>query len=405
MINKNTPILCDDITCTGCGVCENICPVDAIKLTPNFEGFATPLINPDICIGCLKCEKSCPIINSHKSQNEKDPIVFAGWNKDKDIRKESSSGGIFSALADFIISKGGVVCGAAYDNNMNVNHIIIDSINDIPKLRGSKYVQSNINKILREIKQLLEDDRLILFVGTPCQVVGLKSYLGKEYNNLYCCDFICHGVPSQLLFKKYINWLEKKYNQKIINFNFRGKQKGWYDASRVYNNKTLIKGDNDSYFLWFNKNISLRECCYKCPANGLPRNGDLTIADFWRIGMRNKFNNFKEINNGVSLTIVNNLKGDYLLKMISNKIDLENRNLEEAIYGNKPMIIASNRPQKRDNFYIDLQNKQFEQIIEKYSKLSIKQRILITFKENFPKFAVTTFRNIIHTINYMKNGN
>ena len=121
--------------------------------------------------------------------------------------------------------------------------------------------------------------------------------------------------------------------------------------------------------------------------------------------MMNKFNNFKEINNGVSLTIVNNLKGDYLLKMISNKIDLENRNLEEAIYGNKPMIIASNRPQKRDNFYIDLQNKQFEQIIEKYSKLSIKQRILITFKENFPKFAVTTFRNIIHTINYMKNGN
>ncbi len=405
MANKNIPILCDDFTCTGCGACENICPVDAIKLLPNKEGFGVPSIDSNKCIGCLKCEKCCPVINNKEINYGNEPKVYAAWNNDAKIRKGSSSGGIFSALAETIIKKGGVVCGAAYDASMNVNHIIIDSIDDIVKLRGSKYVQSNINKVYREIKEYLKKDKLVLFVGTPCQVSGLKNYIVKDFDNLYCCDFICHGVPSQLLFNKYIKWIENKNNIKISHFNFRHKIKGWYDASRVYNNKTILKGLDDAYFIWFNKNLSLRESCYKCPAIGLPRKGDITIADFWRIGMRNKFHSLKEINKGISLIVTNNNKGSLLLKFISEKISHEERSIDEAIYGNKPMIVPAYRPQNRENFYNDLHNYTFNDFINIYSNINIKQKIINFLKERFPKYFVLIFRNIIHLITFYKNGN
>lgn len=403
MENKRLPVLCRADLCTGCGACDNLCPTGAISLVYQ-NGFKHPEIDNEKCIGCLACERSCPITNPKSIENFASPHVYAAWHIDEDIRKESSSGGAFSALAMAILQNGGCVAGAAYDENMMVNHILIDKIEQLPLLRGSKYVQCSINNNYKQVREKLRQGVKVLFVGTPCQISGLRSFLRKEYDNLYCCDFICHGVPSPLLFGKYLKWFEEKYNCKVSAFNFRSKLSGWYDALRVANGKVIAKGSGDAYFLGFNRNITLRESCYNCPSIGLPRKGDNTIADFWGIGRIYRYHSMSEIEKGISLIMANNDKGEELVKLASHYLYIEERSLDEALAGNKPMVTPSSRPKERDTFYSDMEHMDFDNLSLKYFKLSGKSKLVAWVRENMPRSFMVMIRSFSQFVKYKKNG-
>lgn len=405
MENKKKPVLCDNLTCTGCSACYNACPVDAIEMCRGIDGFEYPVINDVKCIGCFSCERSCPVLKPiNISSFKKKPDVFACWNNEQEVRDKSSSGGAFSAIAQAIIEKNGSVVGAAFQNDMSVIHSIYDSKAGIEKLRGSKYVQSQIGDIFRKIKEQLQESRAVLFVGTPCQVAGLRSYLRKDYENLYCCDFICHGTPSPILFKNYITWINENKNIEVNAFNFRSKRSGWYDALRVANGNIIMKGKYDSYFYGFNHNITLRESCYRCPAIGLPRKGDITIADFWGVGMMYKFPNLNEIPKGISLVMINNEKGAELFEFSKPHLFYLPGNFEEALNRNKPMIKPSTRPKCRDTFYNDAATFSYEDLREKYFKRGLKSRFIAGFREYSPYLLTTSIRKLMQYISWKRNG-
>ena len=401
---KKYPHLCNPMDCTGCAACANTCSKDAITMKVMPDGFLQPDINKEQCIQCGACEKVCPVMNTISNENRIKPITYACWNRDETIREQSSSGGAFSALAQCVLEKGGYVVGAAYDENMRVSHMMIHSLDELAKLRGSKYVQSSIGDTFRQVKKKLNENSTVMFVGTPCQVAGLKSFLKKDYSNLYCCDFICHGTPSPLLFQKYIEWIEQEKHLKIHSFNFRHKHSGWYDALRAANKNHFMKGKHDAYFFGFNRNITLRESCYRCPAIGLPRKGDITIADFWGIGMMYKFEQPEEIHNGISLLITNNEKGDRLTEQAQKYLCWQKRTFDEALERNQPMVKPSYRPAMRNTFYTDMTVMQFEQLRLKYFQMPVKVRLVAWLRENTPRCCVVGLRKIVQDITWRRNG-
>lgn len=404
MENKRYPVLCRQLDCTGCAACANICPKDAITMTEMLDGFSQPVIDKDRCVQCLACEKSCPVLNPFSNEGQNEPVVYSCWNRDNKVRWESSSGGAFSALATIVLERGGYVTGAAYGDAMRVSHRMIHSVAELPLLRGSKYVQSCTGDIYRQVKEKLLDGAIVLFVGTPCQVAGLRGYLNKDYPNLYCCDFTCHGTPSPLLFRKYIRWIEQEKNIKIRSFNFRHKHSGWYDALRAANGGLFMKGKYDAYFLGFNRNITLRESCYRCPAIGLPRKGDVTIADFWGIGMNYKFDRTDEIADGISLMMVNNTQGEKLVELAKQYLHWQKGAFDEALSRNQPMIKPSHRPTARDTFYGDMAVMGFEQLRRKYFQMPVKARLVAWLRENAPRVCVVGLRNIVQYITWKRNG-
>lgn len=404
MENKRYPELCNQLDCTGCAACANACPKDAITMEDMSDGFMQPVVDKDKCVQCLACEKSCPVSGILPNDNKTNPIVYACWNKDDEIREESSSGGAFSALAVSVLEQGGYVVGAIYDKDMRVSHRMIHSVEELPLLRGSKYVQSNINGIYRQVKKRLVEGSTVLFVGTPCQVAGLKGYLKKDCPNLYCCDFICHGTPSPLLFQRYIEWVEQEKGVKVHSFNFRHKHSGWYDALRAANGNVFMKGKYDAYFLGFNRNITLRESCYRCPAIGLPRKGDVTIADFWGIGMAYKFGQSDEIADGISLMMANNPKGEELIERSKSYLHWEKREFDEALSRNLPMVKPSHRPATRDTFYKDMVKMGFGQLRRKYFQMPLKTQLVAWFRENAPRTYVVALRNIAQYMIWKRNG-
>lgn len=355
--SKQTPILCHDDTCTGCSACANICPVNAIELKPNDEGFYRPNIDASQCIGCLLCEKHCPICNPLLNKTaQKEPRTFAAWHKSPEVRRVSSSGGAFSALAKTILDDDGCVVGAAYDENMQVRHIMIESEHELSRLRLSKYVQSFIGDIFKTLKKQLEQGRKVLFVGTPCQAAGLKSFLNRSYDNLIVCDFICHGVPSAMVFFQWVKWLEKIYSKKIISVNFRDKRKGWYDPIRVLTfsdgHKAVANVKEDSYVVGYYGNCDLQYCCYDCQFLKFPHVSDLTLGDYWGIGKTIHFENKSEIENGISLIIANNDHGlSFVLQC--HDIFLVERDVDDALIRNQAGVHSSLKNPQRDSFYQD----------------------------------------------------
>lgn len=404
MENKGYPMLCNQLDCTGCAACANICPKNAITMTELSDGFLQPVVDRDKCVQCLACEKSCPVLNAFSNENKNEPAVYSCWNKDDNVRLESSSGGAFSALATLVLEQGGYVVGATYDDAMRVLHRMIHSVAELPLLRGSKYVQSSVGDIYRQVKKKLFDGATVLFVGTPCQVAGLRGYLKSDYPNLYCCDFICHGTPSPLLFQKYIQWIEQEKNIKIRSFNFRHKHSGWYDALRAVNGGLFMKGKYDAYFLGFNRNITLRESCYHCPAIGLPRKGDVTIADFWGIGMIYKFDRTDEIADGISLMMANTPKGKALAEQAKTYLHWQKGAFDEALSRNQSMIKPSRRPAARDTFYDDMVVMGFERLRQKYFQMPVKARLVVWLRENAPRAYVVGLRNIVQYITWKRNG-
>ena len=298
--------------CTGCCVCQNICPVDAITMCENGEGFIHPVINETKCVDCGLCTKKCPVLEPSYF-NEKNPECRAVWAKDE-IRMTAASGGVFSAFAEVILKRGGVVCGAAFNDDFSVSHLMAENLEDLSKLKSSKYAQSNAGLIYRKVKEQLEEGKEVLFSGCPCQVAGLYSFLGSStIKNLYTMDIVCHGVPSSKVLRKY---LDDNYKiQNIEKVEFRNKDVfGWSSSMTVGLKDGTVQRKShaeDSFYQAFLKSLAVRKSCSQCKFSCIPRQGDLTIGDFWGISRYKQDLNDRK---GTSLVLVNNAKGQSILK-------------------------------------------------------------------------------------------
>lgn len=308
--------------CCGCGACHNICPKNAISMIKDEYGFIYPNINKTICIECGLCKKVCVFQKAVERLNQKPIAIFAAYNKNEEIFFNSSSGGIFGAIATEVLKNKGIVFGATMRNDKKVEHIFIDNIIDIKKLQGSKYVQSSTNLTFREVKMFLEMGKEVLYTGTPCQIDALKSYLGNSYDNLLTVDLVCHGVPSNQFFHDYISWLESKFKIQITDYKFRGKSKNGFCTQGyleyIKNGEKRKKSINfsfDYYSYYFKEKLINRDSCYKCPYASSNRPGDFTIGDYW--GFDEVHPEIKT-NKAVSVLIVNNQKA---LKVL-NCLDL-----------------------------------------------------------------------------------
>ncbi len=355
--------------CCGCGACAAVCPVGCIAMLPDDEGFLSPQVDAAQCTECGLCLKICPWLEqSSPAERISPPTVFAAWHTDDEIRRLSSSGGVFSALAGEILARKGIVVGAAFDDNMACRHIMIDNIADLPRLRGSKYVQSEIPvAIFHTIGTELKAGRDVLFSGCPCQVAGLRNFLAKDYENLFCCDIICHGVPSPQFFRQHITHLHKPDNP-LDEFRVRDKTKGWNKfgvRSGWSNGKTMLKNMfGDPYMAAFLKNHTLRESCYACKFTTTERQGDLTIADFWKVAA--KYPQYDTDDKGTSLVLVNTAKGQQLLDCCKPNLFTGAADLEQAIAGNPMLQKPAERPATRDTFYPDTKHMTIHQLRRKY---------------------------------------
>lgn len=342
--------------CIGCGACAEVCPTSVIDMLPNERGFYNPVINKDKCIYCGKCTSKCIALNpQHK--NTLQPQCYAIMANDN-VRKISSSGGMFTLAAEYVLTLGGYVCGAAFTSGFEVEHIVIDNLEELDRLRGSKYIQSQAGRIYPKIKELLEHDKYVLFTGMPCQVAGLYSYLGKEYEKLYTIDLLCHGITSQKVFDKYRDEVLEKRKKRLTDIKFKAKEPwGWHAGVNAF----FSDGSNyaeplerDPYYIAYLNSISKNTACGSCPVNQLPRQGDITIGDFWGI---EKFDPALNDGKGTSVVLVNNAVGEELLqKSCETAILLKDVPLKIAIDGNHciehPYPLNKNNKVFFDNFDI-----------------------------------------------------
>lgn len=364
--------------CCGCGSCVQKCPKQAISMVENEEGFLYPQINKEKCINCGLCSRVCPQLKNLKMVDKEYPKTYAMRNRNNEDLSKSSSGGIFSVIADYVFENGGVVFGAAYDDELNVNHIKAENQQKLEALRSSKYVQSNIGETYKEAEKLLKEGRIVLFTGTPCQIAGLNSYLIKEYKNLITCDLVCHGVPSQKLFHTYIEYLSRKFNSRVVKYNFRSKDKnGWGLFTKVETEDgkiRYIKPDFDPYYSNFLESTTYRLNCYQCHYTNWNRVSNITLADYWGIsGIHPDF--YKE--EGNSLILINDKKGEQIFEKISDKIEYIQTDLGKAANHNKNLVRPSKYSNERQRIYIGIYEKSPEQYIKENLKVKLTGKKII----------------------------
>lgn len=366
--------------CCGCSACLHICSVNAISMRADSEGFLYPQKDVSLCNNCGLCEKICPI--EHPIYSNDKPAVFAAYAKDERERMRSSSGAIFYIIAKSIIARGGIVYGAILDSNLQALHIGVDTLDALDSLRGSKYVQTNLNNVFIEVKQNLIAGRLVYFTGTPCQIAGLKAFLRRSYSNLVTSDLICHGVPSQKLFDMHLKYLCDIYGgDKVVDYKFRD-NKGWGGCEittiikkKVAKLKISPTYDLSPYLYSFMYGYTSRYSCYKCPFATLPRQGDITLADFW--GVKEFFPNL-DTSKGCSLVLLNNKKGCEIWNDVQSDIFSLESNIESASKHNWNMLHYSKQPYLRARVYESIQLNGYKQVAKtlfrspNYWKIKVK---------------------------------
>ncbi|WP_293008387.1 MULTISPECIES: polysaccharide pyruvyl transferase family protein [unclassified Oscillibacter] len=362
---SDLPELVGRADCTGCTACASVCPKDAISMEPDREGFAYPLIDLEKCIHCGRCTAVCPPLHPPKSCPL--PAVFAAWNRDDVIRKDSTSGGVFSLIAADTLESGGVVFGAALDDRQRLRHIACFSPEDLRYLRGAKYVQSDLRGVYREIRELLKS-RPVLFSGTPCQVDGLYHFLGHRPENLTTCDVVCQGVPSPGVWADMVRSIESHRRRSLQTVRFRNKVAGWKNS-----HFTLLykDGSADSSPLFqtewgraFGRALFLRPCCHRCPYTSLSRTGDFTLGDFW--GLRpDELCDQQE--KGVSLLIVNTAHASHIFDRLP--LGRQPFSPERAVAGNPRLASPIAQPGDRAAFFASYALQPFDQVRQKFLRL------------------------------------
>lgn len=360
--------------------CTQRCPAKCMSMQADEEGFYYPVTDLEACINCGACERVCPNVNGSWKSNDEEFLqdIFGARAKDDKIRFQSSSGGIFSLLARHIIENGGTVYGALMSEDCTyVYHKAVESEKGLELLRGSKYVQSRIENIYIEAEEKLKYGVLVLFSGTPCQVAGLKYFLGKDYENLFCVEVICHGVPSELLWKRYLSYVEKKYHKKVMNVYFRSKKYSWKEFGshfKLGDSKEVFKFSfEDPFFRMFNSSYSLRQSCYECHAKGRSTSADITIGDFWKI--ETIFPEFDD-NKGISLVVINTEKGQSLIQMVKEgMVTTKKISYATAEQCNPPISQPITKSKQRNEFYKDLAAMSFKELKKKYAPFGIRSAV------------------------------
>lgn len=352
--------------CAGCGACVSACPVDALRLTPDEDGYYRACVDYDKCINCGKCVKVCPALKLPEKTNRKEPKCYEFVAADSQVLKNSSSGGIFPLLAHEAFRRKGSVVGAAWQEDFSVAHIMIDSEQDLPKLQKSKYLQSYMGSTFHEVKVKLDEGTFVLFSGCPCQAAGLKSYLGKEYENLLIVDILCSHSPSTNFFKKY---LQDAFPSGITAYEFRHKSQryGW-DCVTVKVEKTDGENDirhgnrEDDYQRVFHNHVMCAPHCEGCKYQNAPRFGDITIGDFWGIGGKDPSIDTKK---GVSLVLSNNQKGDQFLSAIPKSSIALLKEVPLSWVGGNGFITGGRNfaSPARDEFYKAIKKMPFSQAV------------------------------------------
>lgn len=353
--------LCSQENCTGCGACYNICPKSAISMLSDEEGFLFPQINSKICVECGRCLRVCPELNKISKHKEAEyPLAVVA--KEESIRVKSSSGGMFSLLADWVLSKGGVVFGAAFNDEYTVYHCCIKHKSELDKLRGSKYAQSDTKETYREVKEYLKSGMAVLYTGTPCQIAGLYGYLGGiDVSLLYTVDLVCHGVPPVKAFKIYLRRLSDKLaikKEEVKKFCFR-ELEGWgvTPSFQFAETRRRLTPEENLYMRLFLSSRLHRHSCYNCLYTTPQRISDITIADFWGIGQERAFG--YDVSQGCSLVLLNTEKGKDMFEEIRPFVYVEQREWREALRTNTQLHTRSICPKDRDEAYHYLFNKDY----------------------------------------------
>lgn len=340
--------------CSGCGSCAAICPQRCIKMTEDSEGFRYPIIEQTQCVFCHTCDAACPVILPPRLSQR--TMAIAAKNKNTFIREESSSGGVFSALANYVLTNGGLVCAAVYDEGQSVNHILIDCSDELGAMRGAKYAQSRSEICFPRIEKELQGNRYVLFVGTPCQTAGLSRYLGEPYEKLILVDMICHGVPSPKVWETYLRERQMLDAPKseIQNINLRSKETGWsqysYSVKIQYRNGMEYKmtQGQDWFMRGFVQNLYLRPSCSQCSFKGIERCSDLTLGDCWGIwDIAPEFDD----NQGTSLLLIHSRTGQQLWDNVSSEFFTCSLSTDQSIAQNPSAIYSSVPHPKRAQFF------------------------------------------------------
>lgn len=394
--------------CCGCGACFNICPKNAIAMCKDDCGFVYPEINDSLCIGCKKCINVC---NYQHDSGLLQPVAeYASAIKDYEVLLKSASGGIFSAAAKKVLDIGGCVFGAAFvkrENSLIPKHIKIETESELSKIQGSKYVQSDTGTTYKEAETELKKGKTVLYSGTPCQIDGLKGFLGRDYDNLFTIDIICHGVPNADFFNDYVKELMNKYGGEIMDFKFRDKTKGWgLNAKVIYTDTSkkehykLIPSGASSYFDMFLKSDIYRENCYSCKYARTDRAGDITIGDFWGFQkqhpqlLESAGGNYSDIS-GISCVLVNTEKGRRLVELLKESVFLDKSSFDKISEGNSQLKHPSVKSAERDTILTLYKDKGYP-AVEKYFRHRNGLRTQYYYIKNaLPRNLKNTIKKIV----------
>lgn len=407
----------NNIDCCGCNACGDVCAHGAITFKTDIEGFWYPVVDETKCVDCRLCERVCPElhIGELKKNDNNPPVTVAAINKNMAVRWDSTSGGAFSALAEVMYEQGGYVSGAVYDENFLVHNFVSDKPEDLSRLRSSKYLQSNAEGLYARIRELLRNGKKVLACGTPCQMAALRLFLHKDYDNLVIVDFICRGVNSPKVYRKYLDSLERKYGGKVVYVKAKNKELGWRNLTRkvVFDNGKVYYGVkmDDNFRRGYHTNVFCRPSCYTCQYKGFPRIADITIADYWGI---EKINKNLDNNIGTSMILLNSKKGEIFFGQVKDKIEWEYTTFESILPGN----VALTKPIEpakidRRQFFEDLDKGTFDEVVSKYfplktnADLSFRQKLKGILKPyyglyQYLGFSPKAYINFLK-LNYRKN--
>ena len=358
--------------CTGCMMCGDVCSKEAIEFKME-KGFWFPTVDEDKCVNCSLCYNKCPV-SPEKNQSHENNVIrcFGAKTKDESIRYNSTSGGFFSALANNWIKKGGIVVGAEYGEEQEIKHVVVSELEGVEKLRQSKYAQSNTEGVYKQIKQLLINGQSILFCGTPCQVAALKSLVGETYDNLLTMDFVCLGICSPLVYRRYLQMMERKYKSKVKRVWFKDKRTGWRNVGTsvlMENGKEYYRISSHDLFMvsFIRDTLSLRKSCHSCKFRNLHHSSDITIGDFWGV---EKINKQIDDNMGVSAILVNTEKGLCNFESIKENLTYFETNVDAIVAGNFTIVRPKPAHPNRDLFMEYIENHSLVESMKKFSSIS-----------------------------------